>query len=132
MMNPQRRKALHRLGTRAAIAAALAAGVLRPSHLLAAWNQPAFDARKLPEALAALGIERPAATRALRIEVSDVVDNGAFVPIEIASELLGTESLALFVDRNPWPFIARFDVSRGALPAVSLRVRTTPPHGTCR
>lgn len=123
MMNPQRRDVLHRAGMTAALAAACAAGVLRPSRLLAGWNQPAFDARKLPEALAALGIDRPAATPQLRIDAPDVADNGAFVPIEISSELPGTESLAVLVDRNPWPFIARFDVSRGALPSVSLRVR---------
>ncbi|MCL4800967.1 MAG: thiosulfate oxidation carrier complex protein SoxZ [Burkholderiales bacterium] len=122
-MNAQRRDVLQRMGKTAALAAGLVAGVLRPTEVLAAWNHRAFDAKRLSDALDALGVERPAATRDILIQAPETVDSGAFVPIEIVSTIAGTETLALFVDRNPWPYIARFDVSRGALAYASIRVR---------
>jgi sulfur-oxidizing protein SoxY len=122
-MNPQRRGVLNRVGMTAALAAALGAGMFRPSRLLAAWNQRAFDAKRLNDALAALGVDRATESKDILIDAPDFAENGAFVPLEIVGNIPGTETLAVFVDRNPWPYIARFDVSRGALAFVTMRVR---------
>jgi sulfur-oxidizing protein SoxY len=122
-MNPQRRDALNRVGKTAAVAAAIAAGVIRPSHSYAAWNQRAFDAKKLGDAMDALGLAQSVQSGDILIDAPDIAENGALVPLEILSKIPGTESISVFVDRNPWPFIARFDVSRGALPFAVIRVR---------
>ena len=122
-MNPQRRDALDRVGKTVAVAAAIAAGMIRPSDLYAAWNQRAFDAKKLNEAMDTLGVGQPVQSGDVVVTAPDIAENGALVPLEIVSNIPGTESLAVFVDRNPWPFIARFDVSRGAAAFVALRVR---------
>jgi sulfur-oxidizing protein SoxY len=118
-MDDRRRAFVKSMG----IAAACGAGLLRPAGAWAAWNQQAFDARSLDGALAALGVGGATRSSAIAIDAPEFAENGAFVPVEIRSDAPGTDTIALFVERNPWPYIARFDVSKGALPAVALRVR---------
>ncbi|MDH5537721.1 MAG: thiosulfate oxidation carrier complex protein SoxZ [Betaproteobacteria bacterium] len=57
------------------------------------------------------------------INAPDVPESSAFVPIQIESRVPGTQAIAVFVDRNPFPFIARFELTPPALPLVSLRLR---------
>jgi sulfur-oxidizing protein SoxY len=116
-----RRAALQRAV--AGTGAALMLTVLRPADVLAAWNQQAFDAEQLDDALAALGIAAPLRSQDIAMEAPEFADDAAYVPVQVVSGVPGTESIALFVDRNPFPYIARFDVSRGALPRIALRLR---------
>ena len=64
-MNRNRRKMLKRAGASGALAAAFAAGVLRPQELFAAgWNKDAFGSKTLADALKAWARRaRPTATR---------------------------------------------------------------------
>jgi len=105
------------------LAAALAAGILTPSELLAAWNQRAFDAKGLADALGASGLSGSAQSRDIVIDAPEFAENGAFVPVQITSNIAGTEAIAIFIDRNPYPYIARFDLSGSAQPFLALRVR---------
>jgi thiosulfate oxidation carrier complex protein SoxZ len=118
----RRRELLKRIGTAAATAAA-GLGVLHTPRVHGTSPAAAFDARRLSHAYAALGIDLPAPTGHIRIQAPQIAENSAFVEVEIESTLDGTDALWLFADRNPWPLIAMFDVSRGALPWVSLRIR---------
>jgi len=120
-VNTNRRLALRGIGI--ASASAIAGFVFRPSLAVAAWNQSAFDANRLQDVFRALGIAEAQASNAITLGVPQIADNGGFVPVEIASRLPGTESIALFIDNNPYPYIARFDVSGRMVPFVSLRVR---------
>lgn len=122
-MDAVRRSALKRSGMLAALAAAFAAGVLKPAALLAAWNQRAFDARSLAGALAASGLSSSAQSNDIVIDAPDVAENGAFVPVQVTSNVTGTDAITILIDRNPYPYIARFDVSGGAQPFIALRVR---------
>jgi sulfur-oxidizing protein SoxY len=45
------------------------------------------------------------------------------VPIDITSNIPGTTSISVFIDKNPFPYTGTFDVSQGALPFVHLRVK---------
>jgi thiosulfate oxidation carrier complex protein SoxZ len=122
-MDAQRRHTLFRLGRGAAFAIALGAGALRPRSLLASWNHRAFDARQLADALAALGVEPPAATHEVLLRVPDIAEDGAAVPLELESRVPGTEALTVLVDRNPWPCIAHVRLHAGAQPYFALRMR---------
>jgi sulfur-oxidizing protein SoxY len=132
-VNTRRRLALRGIGI--ASAAAFAGMVIKPSLAVAAWNQSAFDANRVQDAFGALGIAEAQASNAITLGVPQIADNGGFVPVEIASRLPGTESIALFIDNNPYPYIARFDVSGRMAPFVSLRVRmaeTSPVRAVVR
>jgi sulfur-oxidizing protein SoxY len=108
---------------RRSLAAALALGLLTPLRLLAAWNKEAFGAKSAQDALKSLGLSNPAPSKDLVIEAPQIAENGAVVPIEITSNLPGTTSLAVLIDKNPFPLAGRFSFSEGALPYVKLNVK---------
>ena len=120
-MDASRRRMM--TGTAAALAGSFLAGLLRPGTLLAAWNQRAFDAKNLQDALQALGMDRAVPGRDIVIDAPDAAENAAFVPVQITSRIPGTQSIAVFVDRNPWPHIASFEFAQDTLPFVALRLR---------
>jgi sulfur-oxidizing protein SoxY len=108
---------------RRALVAALAVGVLRPLAALAAWNQEAFGAKSAADALKTLGIPSAAPSKDLVIEAPQIAENGAVVPIEITSNLPGTTSLTVLVEKNPFPLAGKFEFKEGAMPFVKLNVK---------
>jgi sulfur-oxidizing protein SoxY len=108
---------------RRALVAALAAGVLRPLAALAAWNQEAFGAKSAADALKSLGASNAAPSKDLVIEAPQIAENGAVVPIEITSNLPGTTSLTVLIEKNPFPLAGKFEFKEGALPFVKLNVK---------
>ncbi len=123
MVNRSRRDALRRVGASGALFAAFAAGVIRPSPALAARNQSAFDAQTMAEAMRSLGIAGTVESQDIQIKAPEIAENGAVVPIEITSTIPGTQSISVFIEKNPFPYTGTFDVSQGALPFVALRVK---------
>jgi sulfur-oxidizing protein SoxY len=45
------------------------------------------------------------------------------VPIEVTSNIPGTTSIAVLVEKNPYPLVARFDFTEGAVPFVKLNAK---------
>ena len=114
----QRRRGV--LGTLAAI---LVAGLLQPVRALAAWNKEAFAAKNPGDALKGLGASSTEPSKAIVIEAPQIAENGAVVPIEITSNIPGTKSIAVVIEKNPFPLAAKFDFSDGALPYVKLNAK---------
>jgi sulfur-oxidizing protein SoxY len=109
---------------RRALVAALAAGLLRPlAALAAAWNKDAFGAKNAADALHSLGAANAVPSNDVLIEAPQIAENGAVVPIEITSNVRGTRSLMVLVDKNPFPLVGKFDFAEGALPFVKLNVK---------
>jgi sulfur-oxidizing protein SoxY len=121
MTEPSRRTALRRTGALAATA--LAAGLLRPTEVLADWNKGAFESKTVADALRNLKVAAPADTRDIVIRAPDIAENGAVVPIEIQSNVPGTKALVVLIEKNPFPYAASFDFAPGALPYVALRAK---------
>ncbi len=112
-MNPSRR----------ALVAAFVLGIVKPLAALAAWNKEAFSAKTANDALKGLGIANAQPSKDLSVEVPEIAENGAVVPIEISSTIPGTTALIVVVDKNPFPLIARFDFKEGAMPFVKLNAK---------
>ena len=122
MTEPSRRTALKR--TSALVATAMATGLLRPSDALADWNKGAFESKTVADALKNLKVAAPADTKDIVIRAPDIAENGAVVPIEIQSNIPGTRSISVLIEKNPFPYVATFDLAQGAaLPFVALRVK---------
>jgi sulfur-oxidizing protein SoxY len=114
-MNTLRRNTL--LGAAAAL-------LLAPfAALAAAWNKDAFGAKTAQDALKGIGADSAAASKDLTIEAPQIAENGAVVPIEISSAIPGTTSIAVVIEKNPFPLAAQFDFTGGALPYVKLNVK---------
>ncbi len=115
-MNPIRRTTIQ------AVAAFTAALVL-PLRALAAWNKEAFQAKTAAEALKSLGIASSTESKDIVIDAPQIAENGAVVPIEITSNLAGTKSIAVVIEKNPFPLTAKFDFAEGAVPFVKVNVK---------
>jgi len=108
---------------RRALVAAVVLTLVKPLAALAAWNKEAFSAKTAGDALKNLGIANPQPSKDLTIEVPEIAENGAVVPIEISSSIPGTTALIVVIDKNPFPLISRFDFKEGALPFVKLNAK---------
>ncbi len=106
----------------------LLSGILKPVSALAKWNQEAFDATNLNDAINSYFPEQQIEeTDQIKIGVHPVIENGAVVPIKINTDLTKLESITIFVDKNPTALIANFDLSPGCLGFVSTRIKMEQP-----
>ena len=109
---------------RRTLVGAAAALLLRPfAALAAAWNKDAFGAKTLQDALKGIGAADAAQSKDLVIEAPQIAENGAVVPIEITSNIPGTTALAVLVEKNPYPLVARFEFTGAALPYVKINAK---------
>ena len=122
-MDEARRSVVKGIWAAGALASAVAAGLLGPARALAAWNKGAFEAKSAIDAMKALGMGNAQDSKDIQIRAPDIAENGAVVPIDITSNIPGTTSIAVFIEKNPFPYTGSFDVSQGAVPYVHLRVK---------
>ena len=108
---------------RRTLLAALGLLLLKPFAALAAWNEQAFGAKTTADALKSLGAASPATSKDIVIEAPLIAENGAVVPIEVSSNIPGTRSIAVLIEKNPFPLAGRFEFKDGALPFVKLNVK---------
>ena len=109
---------------RRTVLGALALAVMQPwAALAAAWNKDAFGAKTAQDALKGIGAADAAPSKDLLIEAPQIAENGAVVPVEIASHIPGTTAIAVVIEKNPFPLAAKFDFMEGALPFVKLNVK---------
>jgi sulfur-oxidizing protein SoxY len=122
--NRLRRTFLKRAGMFAALAAGTAAGLLRATAAWAlAWNQVAFRADKAADTIKDIGATNAVESKDIAIKAPEIAENGAVVPIEITSNIPGTESIAIVTENNPFPLTAIFGVANGAEGYASTRIK---------
>lgn len=123
-MDRLRRALLKSAGATFTISTLLAAGLFKPSRALAAeWQRRAFTATNLGDALRAYGTQNSAENRNIVINAAEITENGAQVPIEIISNIPGSQTIAVFVEKNPMPLAASVNFSNGALPQLRLQLK---------
>ena len=123
-MNQFRRTFLKGAGATGTVAVAIAAGLLKPSQVLAAeWNKTAFEAKSVSDALKSMNASSPADSKDIQIKAPDIAENGAVVPIEVTSKIAGTTSIAIMAEKNANPLVADFTLSNGAEGYVSTRIK---------
>ena len=95
----------------AVVAGRLAGTGLFPQYAQA-FNKAAFEAKNLGDALKALGASgAPAASGSVTLTAPDIAENGAVVPLAVASSLAGVKQLVLLVEKNPNALVAVFNVT---------------------
>jgi len=123
-MNDLRRALLRGTGAASILTVAAAAGLLKPSQVLAAqWNKTGFEAKTAEDALKSINAVSPADSGDIVIKAPDIAENGAVVPIEITSKIPNTQSIALVADKNPFPLVATFNLENGAQGYVHVRIK---------
>ena len=123
-MNSKRRTFLKTAGGASSVAIAVAAGLLKPTQVLAQeWNKAAFEAKGVTDAMKVVGADGAADSKDILIKAPDIAENGAVVPVEISSKIAGTTAIMLMVEKNAQPLAANFSLSNGAEGYVSTRIK---------
>lgn len=123
-MNTKRRVFLKGSLAAGTVGVAVGAGLLAPQAVIAAWNEKAFQAKSIDDALtAAMGGASNSASDAIKIKAPDIAENGAVVPVSVSTDMAGAESIALLAEGNNTPLIATFALSNGAVADVSTRIK---------
>ena len=122
-MNTLRRNVLKGAAGAGAVAVAVAAGLLRPTQAMAAWNKAAFEAKSVGDALKGIGAANPADSKDITIKAPDIAENGAVVPVEVASGIAGTTSIAILAEKNASPLVGTFGFTGGSEGFVSTRIK---------
>ena len=111
------------LARSATVASLLAAAGMLPTVAQAAWPQAAFEAKSLADALKALGGSAPVESKDVTLTGPDIAENGAVVPVGMASALPGVKRLLLLVEKNPNTLAAVFDLTDAVEASVNTRVK---------
>lgn len=123
-MDMLRRTLLKGVGSTGVLAAAVAAGVLKPTGAWAnEWNRAAFEAKDLSAAVKNIGANSTAESKDLIVKAPDIAENGAVVPVDVVSNIPNTVSISVLADKNPYPLSASFDFANGGMPEVSVRLK---------
>jgi sulfur-oxidizing protein SoxY len=88
-----------------------------------AYAQGAFDAKSMPESLKALGLAAPVESKDVTITGPDIAENGAVVPVAVATTLPGAKRLLVLIEKNPAVLSAVFELNDAIEPAFSTRVK---------
>jgi sulfur-oxidizing protein SoxY len=89
----------------------------------AGLNRAAFDAKSMDELLKALGLGKPVESREVTLTGPDIAENGAVVPLGVASTAAGVKRLLLLVEKNPNVLAGSFEVSDAVEASMNTRVK---------
>lgn len=124
MINLERRKVLKTGGGLGLLGLFAAIGLLEPGKVWAEGEKSAFEAKTMDEALAAMGVlETKSNSIAIRLTVPEIAENGAVVPVTVASDLPDTERIHILVEKNPNVLAANFTFPEGTESFVTTRVK---------
>ncbi len=102
----------------------LAAAGLVPAHAQQpGWNKAAFEAKSMNDALKALGGAGVAESKDIAITAPDIAENGAVVPVGVASKIPNTQAVYILVEKNPNWLAAGFNIPQGTEANVATRIK---------
>jgi sulfur-oxidizing protein SoxY len=123
-MNQKRRIILKGGLASGAVGLSVAAGLLTPQAVLAAWNEKAFHAKSVSDSLnGLLGSDAMTESGDIKVKAPDIAENGAVVPVTVKSTIAGVESISLLAEKNGTPLVANFRLGTGAKADVSTRIK---------
>ena len=105
-----------------AVAGLLGATGLFPQFAWA-FNKTAFEAKSVADAVKAYGAGAPTESKDVTLTAPDIAENGAVVPMAVASGLAGVKHLLVLVEKNPSALVAKFDVSDAVEPNFATRAK---------
>ena len=65
----------------------------------------------------------PVESKNVSLTAPEIAENGAVVPMSLASTLPSLKHLLVLVEKNPNPLVAKFDVSDAVEPNFAIRVK---------
>jgi sulfur-oxidizing protein SoxY len=92
--------------------------------LAGAWPKEAFESTAAGEALVKLlGTDRVTPSDEITLSAPMVAENGAIVPISVATTLQDVKSISIVVNNNPRPLAVSFEFPAETLPDIACRIK---------
>lgn len=124
MFHLSRRQFIHHSLTLGNALLAYTSGLLPPVLANMVWKPSHFAAQTLEQAIQqVIGDQQLLETRKIKLRLPQVAENGKVVPITILSSLKNVENVYLFVEKNPFPHIANFQLAPGTLTEITARIK---------
>ena len=127
-----RREFISKIATQSIFIFSFGSFISNPFRGFANWNKDAFHSKHYQKGLESLyGSKLIEKTNNIKIQAPDVAENGASVPITASSSIKGIETFSIFIENNPLPLIASYNLSKNAIPNFSVRVKiakSSPIH----
>jgi sulfur-oxidizing protein SoxY len=86
------------------------------------WNKAAFDGKSLDEVFKVLVSGVPEKSGAVVMNVPEIAENGAVVPVSISTNL-NAQQIAILVEKNPSTLAAQFFIPAGTESFVTTRIK---------
>lgn len=87
------------------------------------WPKKAFNTPGVDETIAELyGMEATESDK-ISMDLPTIAQNGAVVPVTVETSLPSVTGIALLVAKNPNALAAHFEITKGAVPFVSNRLK---------
>lgn len=111
-------------GLLAGACAALTSRIAKAINLNSPWPRHAFTAKRPDEVLTRLfGPRQPTESAQITLDIPDVAEDGAVVPVSVSTTLPGAESIILLAEKNPTPLLAEFLLATDLEPFVATHVK---------
>jgi len=124
------------LGIGTALSLAFAAGLIRPSDVLAAgWDGKLLDAKTVADAVTAMGGDTVTESKLVTLSGPELVGSGFVVPLSMESKVPNTDFMVVIVQKNPLPMTAAFQIPPGTDASISTRIKmgeTSTIYGIAR
>ncbi len=99
-------------------------GFLTPQLARAVWPKEAFSAKTVDAAIKALvGGNGVTQSSAIKIKAPEIAEDGAVVPVEVATTLKNVESISIIAEKNALPLVASFELAASAEAFISTRIK---------
>ncbi|MDT7953026.1 MAG: thiosulfate oxidation carrier protein SoxY [Acetobacteraceae bacterium] len=87
------------------------------------WPDQAFQKKSQDDAVQALFGKTAEASDKITLEVPEIAENGAVVPVSVSSALPNTTSIAILVPENPFTHAASYKLADGTAGSVGCRLK---------
>jgi sulfur-oxidizing protein SoxY len=101
----------------------LVALVSKVAVAAAGWSETLFAVRSVSDAEQAFAGRAGTPSDEVVLTAPDIAENGAVVPITVATSLKNVAEIAILVERNPNTVAATFQFPTGTDPSVTTRVK---------
>ena len=96
---------------------------LFPNLVFAIWPKDAFTAEDFDSAIDNLYGIPANESDAIKLKAPDIAENGAVVPISVSTDLADVESISIYVEGNPNPLSASFELTKYSQANISTRIK---------
>ena len=102
----------------------LGSGGLLPLQVLAEAPKEGAETKAVNDAIHSVYGDTPVADSSdIVLQVPDTAENGAVVPVSVQTNLPKVESISIFVQDNPTPLAASFELGPGMEADVATRIK---------